>query len=246
VNVPMTSPVAASSRGRVIEPEGFMSDVSQRVQFRLGLKMSRALFGAVAFAGAATLFVSSSPAAGSLTPAKTVCNNAIASHKTLNAKQIKACKVAKIKVPKKATAAAATRQALPDPCTLLTSSDVSGLGVSAGPTLGPKQTATDALPESSCTWGSAIDATGMVSVVVSTPLNGADAGDLLANGANGTSVSAGPDGKLLARAVIEGGGGVGKTIIFHKSGITVLVAKVGDNVDDGALTAAANSAAGRL
>ena len=136
--------------------------------------------------------------------------------------------------------------ALPDPCTLLTSSDVSGLGVSAGPTLGPKQTATDALPESSCTWGSAIDATGMVSVVVSTPHNGADAGDLLANGANGTSVSAGPDGKLLARAVIAGGGGVGKTIIFQKSGITVLVAKVGDNVDDGALTAAANSAAGRL
>ena len=136
--------------------------------------------------------------------------------------------------------------ALPDPCTLLTSSDVSGLGVSAGPTLGPKQTATDALPESSCTWGSAIDATGMVSVVVSTPHNGADAGDLLANGANGTSVSAGPDGKLLARAVIAGGGGVGKTIIFHKSGITVLVAKVGDNVGDGALTAAANSAAGRL
>ena len=136
--------------------------------------------------------------------------------------------------------------ALPDPCTLLTSSDVSGLGVSVGPTLGPKQTATDALPESSCTWGSAIDATGMVSVVVATPHNGADAGDLLANGANGTSVSAGPDGKLLARAVIAGGGGVGKTIIFHKSGITVLVAKVGDNVDDGALTAAANSAAGRL
>jgi hypothetical protein len=239
-----------------------MSDVSQRVQLRLGLKMSRALFGAVAFAGAATLFVSSSPAAGALTPAKTVCNNAIASHKTLNAMQIKACKVAKIKVPKKATAAAvaaasaaaaaqhasaaATRQALPDPCTLLTSSDVSGLGVSAGPTLGPKQTATDALPESSCTWGSAIDATGMVSVVVSTPHNGADAGDLLANGANGTSVSVGPDGKLLARAVIAGGGGIGKTIIFHKSGITVLVAKVGDNVDDGALTAAANSAAGRL
>ncbi len=188
-----------------------------------------------------------------MTPAKTVCNNAIASHKTLNAKQIIACKVAKIKVPKKATAAAAqhasaaaTRQTLPDSCTLLTSSDVSGLGVSAGPTLGPKQTATDALPESSCTWGSAIDATGMVSVVVSTPHNGADAGDLLANGANGTSVSAGPDGKLLARAVIAGGGGVGKTIIFHKSGITVLVAKVGDNVDDGALTAAANSAAGRL
>jgi hypothetical protein len=179
-----------------------------------------------------------------------VCKNAIASHKTLNAKQIKACKVAKIKVPKKATAAAAaaaaTRPALPDPCTLLTSSDVSGLGVSAGPTLVPKQTATDALPESSCTWGSAIDATGMVSVVVSTPHNGADAGDLLANGANGTSVSAGPDGKLLARAVIAGGGGVGKTIIFHKSGITVLVAKVGDNVDDGALTAAANSAAGHL
>ena len=225
-----------------------MSDVSQRVQLRLGLKMSRVLFGAVAFAGAATLFGSSSPAAGSLTPAKTVCKNAIASHKTLNAKQIKACKVAKIKVPKKATAAAAaaTRPALPDPCTLLTSSDVSGLGVSAGPTQGPKQTATDALPESSCTWGSAIDATGMVSVVVSTPHNGADAGDLLANGANGTSVSAGPDGKLLARAVIAGGGGVGKTIIFHKSGITVLVAKVGDNVDDGALTAAANSAAGRL
>ena len=241
-----------------------MSDVSQRVQLRLGLKMSRALFGAVAFAGAATLFVSSSPAAGALTPAKTVCNNAIAGHKTLNAKQIKACKVAKIKVPKKAAAAAAaaaaasaaaaaqhasaaaTRQGLPDPCTLLTSSDVSGLGVSAGPTLGPKQTATDALPESSCTWGSAIDATGMVSVVVSTPHNGADAGDLMANGANGTSVSAGPDGKLLARAVIAGGGGVGKTIIFHRSGITVLVAKVGDNVDDGALTAAANSAAGRL
>jgi hypothetical protein len=230
-----------------------MSDVSQRVQLRLGLKMSRALFGAVAFAGAATLFVSNSPAAGALTPAKTVCNNAIASHKTLNAKQIKACKVAKIKVPKKATAAAAaaaaaaaTRPALPDPCTLLTSSDVSGLGVSAGPTLGPKQTATDALPESSCTWGSAIDATGMVSVVVSTPHNGADVGGLLANGATGTSVSAGPDGKLLARAVIAGGGGVGKTIIFHKSGITVLVAKVGDNVDDGALTAAANSAAGRL
>jgi hypothetical protein len=84
-----------------------MSDVSQRGQHRLGVRASRALLGAAAFAGSAMLFVSSSSAAGASTPAKTVCENAIASHKTLTAKQIKACKVAKIKVPTKATATAA-------------------------------------------------------------------------------------------------------------------------------------------
>jgi hypothetical protein len=72
-----------------------------------GVRTSRALLGAVAFAGSAMLFVSSSSAAGASTPAKTVCKNAIASHKTLTAKQVEACKVAKIKVPTKTTATAA-------------------------------------------------------------------------------------------------------------------------------------------
>jgi hypothetical protein len=83
-----------------------MSDASRYSQYRLRVRTSRALLGAVAFAAAALLFVSGSSAAGASTPSKTVCKNAIASHKTLTAKQTQACKAAKITIPKKTTATA--------------------------------------------------------------------------------------------------------------------------------------------
>ncbi len=65
-----------------------------------------------------------------------MCKNAIASHKTLNAKQIKACTVAKIKVPtktmKSATAAPAGRQVKGTMVTLGAGSFAGGKDVAVG------------------------------------------------------------------------------------------------------------------
>jgi hypothetical protein len=84
-----------------------MNDVSQPGRAR-PVVHSGAILGVVALAGAAMLFVSSgSVAAAAPTSPKTVCKNAIASNKTLTATQIKACKAARINVPKKTTAVAA-------------------------------------------------------------------------------------------------------------------------------------------
>jgi hypothetical protein len=72
-------------------------------QCRLVVIKSIALPGAVALLGAAMFFVSNGSLASAATPAKTVCNNAIASKKPLTNVQIAACKKANIKVPKAAS-----------------------------------------------------------------------------------------------------------------------------------------------
>ena len=72
----------------------------ERGQHRLVVKKSMALHGAVALLGATMFFVSNGSLASAATPAKTVCNNAIASKQPLTRIQKAACKKAKINVPK--------------------------------------------------------------------------------------------------------------------------------------------------
>jgi hypothetical protein len=75
-----------------------MRNESSHGQHSFVVKRRKALHGAVALMGA-TLLVASTPSLSSAqTSAKTVCKNAIKS-KTLTAKDIAACKKAKIKVP---------------------------------------------------------------------------------------------------------------------------------------------------
>ena len=76
---------------------------NERGQHRLVVMKRMALYGAVALLGAAMFFVSNGSLASAATPAKTVCNNAIASKQPLTRIQIAACKKAKIKVPKTAS-----------------------------------------------------------------------------------------------------------------------------------------------
>jgi hypothetical protein len=64
-----------------------------------------------------------------------------------------------------------------------------------------------------------------------------------ASGDKGTAVSVGPDGRYVIRGIMAGGGGVGGTVVFHKSGLTVLVAVVGQSVSQAALVAAAQNVA---
>src|ERR1700733_1430150 len=140
---------------------------------------------------------------------------------------------------------------IPDACTLLSTSDITAvLGVSMPATPGINQGAGSGLPARSCTWGSPINATGMVSVLVAStdPDTGANYADTLVNssGPSGTSVAVAGDGKIVDRAVVAGGGGVGKSIIFHKSGLTVVVAVVKNAVNQNALVAASQNAATRL
>jgi murein DD-endopeptidase MepM/ murein hydrolase activator NlpD len=90
----------------------------------------------------------------------------------------------------------------------------------------------------------------MVSVLVATtdPGTGTNYADILVNGSGpaGTPVDVASDGKIVARAVVAGGGGVGKSIIFHKNGVTVVVAVVKSAVDQNALVGASQSAAAKL
>jgi murein DD-endopeptidase MepM/ murein hydrolase activator NlpD len=140
---------------------------------------------------------------------------------------------------------------IPDACTLLSASDITTLlGVSMPATAGINQGAASGLPARSCTWGSPINATGVVSVLVASndPGTGANYADTLvdSSGPAGTSVAVAGDGKVVDRAVEAGGGGVGKSIIFHKNGLTVVVAVVKDAVDQTALVAASVDAAAKV
>ena len=104
-----------------------------RGQHRLVVKKSLALHGAVVLLGATMFFVSNGSlygsAANAAAPAKTVCNNAIASKKPLTNIQIAACKKAKIKVPKTASNA---RKVTGTPVTLSAGSFLGGSDVKAG------------------------------------------------------------------------------------------------------------------
>jgi murein DD-endopeptidase MepM/ murein hydrolase activator NlpD len=144
-----------------------------------------------------------------------------------------------------------TSASVPDPCTLLGASDITAvLGVSKPATAGVNQTGGSGPQTRSCTWGSLLDDTGMVSVLVATtdPGTGTNYADILVNGSGpaGTPVDVASDGKIVDRAVVAGGGGVGKSIIFHKNGVTVVVAVVKSAVDQNALVGASQSAAAKL
>ncbi len=137
---------------------------------------------------------------------------------------------------------------IPDPCTLLGASDVTALlGVSMPATPGLDQGAASGQPARSCTWGSPIDSTGEVSVLVAStdPSTGTDYADTLieGSGSTGTSVAVAGDGKVFDEAVVAGGGGAGKSVIFHENGLTVIVAVVKDGVDQNALVTASQNAA---
>ena len=90
----------------------------------------------------------------------------------------------------------------------------------------------------------------MVSVLVATTdrATGTNYADTLVNGSGpaGTSVGVASDGKIVDRAVVAGGGGVGKSIIFHKNGVTAVVAVVKSTVDENALVTASQSAAAKV
>ena len=106
------------------------------------------------------------------------------------------------------------------------------------------------LPARSCTWGSPINATGVVSVLVASTdaATGANYADTLvdSSGPVGTSVAVAGDGKIVDRAVEAGGGGVGESIIFHKNGLTVVIAVVKGAVDQNALVVASQNAAAKI
>ena len=140
---------------------------------------------------------------------------------------------------------------IPDPCTLLSASDITALlGVSVPATPGINQGAGSGLPARSCTWGSPIDAIGVVSALVAStdPHTGANYADTLVNssGPAGTSVAVAGDGKIVDRAVEAGGGGVGESIIFHKNGLTVVIAVVKGAVDQNALVVASQNGAAKI
>ena len=136
----------------------------------------------------------------------------------------------------------ATASAIPDPCTLVTNADLTSLTGSAL-ALNPP---TDSANVRSCTWGSLTSDTGLVSVLISkSNSSGTDMGDVLytSSGEKGTTVTVANDGKIVSRGIIAGGGGAGKTVIFHKSGLTVLVAVVGSDVSQESLVSAAQNVA---
>ncbi len=146
---------------------------------------------------------------------------------------------------------AETAASLPDPCALLSPSDVQLLIGNAKPANpGASQTAAGGPQFRSCTWGDLTDPAGLVSVMVSvtdkeSQINYAD---ILvgASGRGGTTVSVGSDGKLFAdRAIIAGGGGTGKTILFHKNGVAIVVAVTGTRISQTALVTAAQGAANK-
>ena len=80
------------------------------------------------------------------------------------------------------------------------------------------------------------------------PQTGTNYADTLvdSSGPAGTAVAVASNGKIVDRAVVAGGGGVGKSIIFHKGGVTVVVAVVQSAVDQNALVAASQGAAGKV
>jgi murein DD-endopeptidase MepM/ murein hydrolase activator NlpD len=90
----------------------------------------------------------------------------------------------------------------------------------------------------------------VVSVLVAStdPDTGTNYADTLVNssGPAGTPVAVAGDGKIVDRAVVAGGGGVGKSIIFHKNDLTLVIAVVKGAVDQNTLVAASQNAAAKV
>jgi hypothetical protein len=142
--------------------------------------------------------------------------------------------------------------ALPsDPCALLTPDQVAPLlGSAQDGTVGASSTEPGGPQFTSCQWGELTTDAGQLSVGVSTP-SGDGGIDYLATLAGATGVestpsSVGEDGKVLAAFIRPGGGGVGKTVMFTRDGVTVLVARSGATVDTAALETAAGQVAANL
>ncbi len=141
--------------------------------------------------------------------------------------------------------------ALPDPCTLLTNQEAATLlGATAPPTPFPGIPSKQAPEFNSCTWGNFGENEGVVGIMVSRPSGDAhiDYARLLASQVEaGTPVAVGTDGKQLNHGIIQGGGGVGKSIIFSQHGITVLLgAAVSADVSAADLLTIATAVAARV
>jgi hypothetical protein len=150
------------------------------------------------------------------------------------------------------TAGKGSSASLPsDPCALLAPEQVSPLlGSAQDGTAGASSTDPGGPQFTSCQWGQLTTDAGQLSVGVSKP-SGDGGIDYLATLAGATGVastpsSVGDDGKVLAAFIRPGGGGDGKTVMFTRNGLTVLVARSGATVDTAALETAAGQVAANL
>jgi hypothetical protein len=156
--------------------------------------------------------------------------------------------------PGSATSAASTGKTvtLPDPCKLLTATELTPLNAESTGAQGPGSTKATDPQYTNCHWklttADALEIEG-VNVLISTPSGegNIDYYGLLAgtfvNESSTTSVPVGTDGKLIQRYFTTGGGGVGKTILFHSGKLTVVVSESGESVDAAALQRAAKHVA---
>jgi hypothetical protein len=138
---------------------------------------------------------------------------------------------------------------VPDACTLLSAAQVKdALGTSATATKSPLNGGQGGPAYSGCTWGDLAAEDAVVAVQVSTPSGPGNIDyvkDLVdAVGEPGTEVNVGENGKLLPRAFIPGGGGIGQSILFTKNGNTVVVGMVRNS--EAKLKAAANAVAANM
>jgi hypothetical protein len=138
---------------------------------------------------------------------------------------------------------------VPDACKLLSAAQVrDALGTSATATKSPLNGGQGGPAYSGCTWGDLASEDAVVAVQVSTPSGPGNIDyvkDLVdAVGEPGTEVNVGENGKLLPRAFIPGGGGIGQSILFTKNGNTVVVGMVRNS--EAKLKAAANAVAANM
>lgn len=139
---------------------------------------------------------------------------------------------------------------LPDACDLLGDATVETLLGTPAEAVEGVSSLTEGTPQFvSCYWGDLTTDTGVVSVAASVPSAGIDYLGTLAEAAGGgagTPVEAGEDGELLDVFVMPGGGGAGASVLFRQDGLTVVVARSGEDVDTGALESAAAEVSSRL
>ena len=151
------------------------------------------------------------------------------------------------------SAASSSLAGVGNPCSLLTSAQLTTLGLD--PTNGtpaPPVTAPDSPQFVGCHWHLANDQILGGDVVVSTPSGSAGLDYItlyvgtIETTANTSSVPVGTDGKLITYEVFPGGGGIGKTIVFKKGSLSAYVSESGANADANALQTVATQLASAL
>jgi hypothetical protein len=136
---------------------------------------------------------------------------------------------------------------LPDPCTLLDERAVEAALGSVKP--GEPATAGGSAPAQyrGCTWGVISDDGGLLAIQISQASGEANINyvkTITATAGEGKPIDVGTNGKLLDRAFVPGGGGVGRSIVFDQGATTVVVAMT--KGDDAKLEAAARAARANL